>query len=181
MISMDLLHGISPGSTEELNVIIEIPKGCRVKYELDKETGLMKVDRINYAAMAHPAAYGFVPQSHCEDGDPLDVFVLVSEPLVPGCLIVARPIGLLNMIDDGERDSKIIAVAIKDPRFASVKDLKDIEPHTPKEIKHFLEHYKDLQGKKVVVENWEDVAAARKEIERSLKLYQQKFGKGKKR
>lgn len=170
---VNLVHDIPAGTVDMLNVIIEIPQDCRVKYELDKDTNLIKVDRINYTAMAHPTAYGFVPQTLCGDGDPLDVLVLVSEPLVPGCLLEVRPIGLLNMVDSGEADPKILGVAVKDPRYENVKDIKDVNPHLLQEISHFFKHYKDLQKKVVEVDGWENAEVAKKEVEKSFKLYKE--------
>lgn len=139
---------------EVFNVVIEIPKGSRNKYEYDEELDAIILDRVNYTAMAHPFDYGFIPQTRSEDGDHLDAFVLLDNSVFPGCVVAARPIGVLNMIDDGEKDEKIIAVPAKDPRFDHINDLKDISPHTPKEIQHFFEHYKDLQGKKVEIIGW---------------------------
>jgi len=117
----NLWHDIPRKSEDEFNVIIEVPKGSRVKYELDKETGLIVFDRVLYSPMHYPANYGFVPQSLWEDGDPFDVLVLGHESLVPGCLIKCRAIAVLDMVDSGEGDSKVLAVPIKDPRFESIR------------------------------------------------------------
>lgn len=168
-------HDISPGTAEKLNVIVEIPKLSRIKYELDKETGLIKFDRVLYSPMHYPANYGFVPQTLWEDGDPLDVLVLAHEPLIPGSLVEARPVGQLPMQDGGEDDVKILAVPVKDPRFNSIKDISHVEPHLLKEIKHFFEVYKDLQDKEVIVGEWEDTKAAHASIEKSFKDYKQKY------
>lgn len=156
---------------ESLNVIIEIPKMSRVKYELDKETGLIHVDRILYSPMHYPANYGFVPQTLWEDGDPLDVLVMSHEPFIPGCLVAARPIGVLAMTDDGDSDAKILAVPIKDPRYNTVHKLTDIDPHTLEEIKHFFKVYKDLQKKEVVVADWQSKEQAEKDIAQAIKAY----------
>jgi len=176
---MNLWHDIPHGEKDELNVIIEIPMLSRVKYELDKDTGLIKYDRVLYSPMHYPANYGFVPRTLWEDGDPLDVLVMGQEPLIPGCLIEARPIGVLDMIDGGEGDAKVLAVPTADPRFKNTKDIKDIEPHLLEEIKHFFKVYKDLQGKKVEVGDWRDAKAALKDVERSFTLYDEKYPQAK--
>lgn len=158
-----------------MNVIIEIPMLSRVKYELDKDTGLIKYDRVLYSPMHYPANYGFVPQTLWDDGDPLDVLVLGAEPLVPGCLVEARPIGVLDMIDGGEGDAKVLAVPAADPRFKNTKDLSDLEPHILDEIKHFFTVYKDLQQKKVEVGEWRDASAAKIDVQKSIAQYQKKY------
>lgn len=175
--NMNLWHDLKPGEKEELNVVIEIPKLSRVKYELDKESGLIKVDRMLYSPMHYPANYGFVPRTLWDDGDPLDILVLSHEAFVPGSLVDARPIGVLNMKDDGDSDAKILSVPIKDPRFANIKDITDLEPHILEEIGHFFKVYKDLQKKKVVVEKWEGKESAYKAILHSFTLYNEKFKK----
>jgi inorganic pyrophosphatase len=148
---MNLLHDITAGkdTPEIINVIIEIPKGSKNKYEIDKETGLIMLDRAMHSAQDYPFDYGFMPQSHWEDGDPLDVVVLTTYPLSPGILVKVRPVGVLNMIDDGDSDAKIIAVPVKDPRFDEIKDLADVNKHTLKEIEHFFNTYKIIQNKTV--------------------------------
>lgn len=172
---MNIWHDIDPGTLDSINVIIEIPKLSRVKYELDKKTGLVKFDRILYSPMHYPTNYGFVPRTLWEDGDPLDVLVLAHEPLLPGSLIEGRPIGQLPMEDDGEDDVKILAVPTKDPRFNKTHDIADLEPHLLKEMKHFFEVYKRLQKKEVRVGEWENAQEARKSIEKSLVLYKEKY------
>ena len=172
---MNIWHDINAGSKEKLNVIIEIPKLSRVKYELDKETGLIKFDRVLYSPMHYPANYGFVPQTLWDDGDPLDVLVLAHEPLMPGILIECRPIGQLPMNDGGEDDVKLLAVPTKDPRFNNTQDIKDLEPHLLSEIKHFFEVYKGLQKKEVIVGVWEDKEKAQDSIEKSFQNYKGKF------
>jgi len=169
---MNLLHDVSRGDQDNMNVIIEIPMGSRVKYELDKDTGLIKFDRVLYSPMHYPANYGFVPQTLWDDGDPLDVLVLGYEPLVPGCLVEARPIGVLDMIDGGDGDAKVLAVPVSDPRYKEVKDITDVEPHTLLEIKHFFTVYKDLQKKKVEVGEWRNAAEAKKDFTKSITLYE---------
>jgi len=172
---MNLWHDIPYGETDALNVVIEIPKESRVKYELDKETGLIKFDRVLYSPMHYPANYGFVPQTLWEDGDPLDVLVIAYEPLMPGSLVEARPIGILEMEDDGESDSKILSVPVSDPRFKNTKDISDIEKHLLEEIKHFFKVYKDLQEKEVKVGDWNGSEDAKKAVEKSIKLYKEKY------
>lgn len=171
---MNLWHDIPRGSKEELNVVIEIPMHSRVKYELDKDTGLIKFDRVLYSPMHYPANYGFVPQTLWDDGDPLDVLVIGYEALVPGCLIEVRPIGVLDMIDGGEGDAKVLAVPTSDPRFKNTKDIGDIEPHLLEEIQHFFRVYKDLQKKKVEVGDWQGISEAFAVVEKSFKLYDEK-------
>jgi len=168
---MDLWHDIKPGTAEELNVIIEIPKLSRIKYELDKETGLIMVDRVLYSPMHYPANYGFVPQTLWDDGDPLDVLVMSHEPFVPGCLVKARPIGVMEMTDDGDSDAKVLAVPVSDPRYKMINDISDLDPHTLEEIKHFFKVYKELQKKEVIVAEWRDKDEAKKDITRSIELY----------
>lgn len=168
-----ILHTVNPGSAEALNVIIEIPKMSRVKYEIDKETGLICVDRVLYSPMHYPANYGFVPQTLWEDGDPLDVLVMSHEPFFPGCLVSARPIGVLNMTDDGDSDAKVLAVPVKDPRYKTIKSIEDIDPHTLEEIKHFFKVYKDLQEKEVIVAEWEGKEAALRDVEKAIAAYKE--------
>ncbi len=174
---MNLWHDIPAGNTEELNVIIEIPKLSRIKYELDKDTGLIHVDRVLYSPMHYPANYGFTPQTLWADGDPLDVLVMSHEPFVPGCMVKVRPIGVMEMTDDGDSDAKVLSVPAKDPRYNTIKDIADIDPHTLEEIKHFFRVYKDLQKKEVLVADWRDKKEAQKDIETSISLYKAKFAK----
>ena len=176
---MNLLHDITPGKNvpEEINVIVEINKGSKNKYELDKETGLIMLDRVMHTSQDYPFDYGFVPQTHWHDGDPLDVVVLTTYPLVPGLLLVARPVAVLDMIDDGESDAKIIAVPVKDPRFKNVKDLGDINPHTLEEIKHFFETYKQIQKKEVTIPTVRGAKEALEVVTEGVLLYKKEFNK----
>ncbi len=175
---MHALNTISPGDNapDLINTIIEIPKGSHNKYEIDKETGMLILDRVNYSAAPYHFDYGFVPQTLWEDGDPLDVVVLTTYPLLPGIMLVARPIAVMEMIDSGESDFKIIAVPHKDKRFDNVEDLKDINPHTLKEIQHFFETYKDLKGDDSTVEikGVKDKSEAIAAIKKSIELYKNK-------
>ncbi len=177
--NMNLWHDVSLGDKAplEFNTIIEIPRGSSNKYELDKETGLMRLDRVLYSAMFSPMDYGFLPQTYWYDNDPLDVLVMTTYSLIPGVLVKVRPVAVVRMIDGGEKDEKIIAVPVEDPRFDGVKDLSDIENHILKEVKHYYEHYKDLEDKKVEVTNIEGAEVARSVVKEGMELYEKKFGK----
>lgn len=177
--SLNLLHDITPGSNipEEITVIVEINKGSKNKYELDKETGLIKLDRVMHTSQDYPFDYGFVPQTHWHDGDPVDVVLLTTHPLLPGILVNARPVAVMDMIDSGESDAKIIAVPVDDPRFAHVKDLADINPHTLKEIEHFWLTYKQVQKKVVTIESTRNAAAAKAVVNEAVELYKTHFNK----
>ncbi len=176
---MNLWHDISSGDElpNLINVIVEIPKGSKNKYEIDKESGLIKLDRAMKSAQDYPFDYGFVPQTLWEDGDALDVVLLTTYPLHPGILVEARPVAVVHMIDSGEGDDKIIAVPKKDPRWEEVKDLADINKHTVKEIQHFFETYKSITGDKVEITGIEGRTAAHAAVEKSLALYAEKFPK----
>lgn len=172
---MNLWHDIDPGTTDVINVIIEIPKFSKNKYEIDKETGLIALDRVMHSAQDYPFDYGFVPKTLWDDGDALDVLILTTYPLFPGVLVPTRPVAILNMIDDGDSDAKIIGVPLKDPRFDTVTDLSSINPHTLKEIEHFFSTYKKVQNKTVETQGFADAAAAKAAFTRSRALYSQKF------
>ncbi len=174
---MNLWHDIDPGTKESMNVIIEINKGSKNKYEVDKETGLIALDRVSHTAQDFPFDYGFVPKSLWHDGDPLDVILLTTYPLLPGILVKSRPVAIMNMIDSGEGDDKIIAVPVDDPRFNNVQDLKDVNPHTIKEIEHFYSTYKQLQNKVVEVKGFKGKSEAESSFEEGLKLYSEKYPK----
>jgi inorganic pyrophosphatase len=171
---MNLLHDIAPGSKDEMNVIIEIPRGSQNKYEIDKETGLIALDRVLHTAQAYPFDYGFVPQTLWDDGDALDVVVLTTAPLMPGILVRVRPVAILPMTDSGEKDEKVLAVPSDDPRFAEIKDLADVNKHTLKEISHFFLTYKQIQKKEVSVEEWQGKEAAEAAFDRAVALYKEK-------
>lgn len=172
---MNLWHDIDPGTTDGINVIIEIPKFSKNKYEIDKETGLIALDRVMHSAQDYPFDYGFVPKTLWDDGDALDVLILTTYPLFPGVLVPTRPVAILNMIDDGDSDAKIIGVPLKDPRFDTVTDLSSINPHTLKEIEHFFSTYKKVQNKTVETQGFADAVAAKAAFIRSRALYRQKF------
>lgn len=172
-------HHVSYGnsSPEVVNAIIEIPKGSKGKFELDKESGLMKLDRVLFSSVHYPANYGFIPQTYCEDHDPLDILVITSIEIPPRCLIDARVIGVMRMIDQGEADDKIIAVAENDMSVNHILDISQLPPHTTVEIKRFFEDYKRLEHKEVVVEDFLGRASAIRIIEESIELYQKTYGK----
>ncbi|MEK7612716.1 MAG: inorganic diphosphatase [Patescibacteria group bacterium] len=176
---MNLWHDISAGKNipQEINVIVEINKGSKNKYEIDKETGMIALDRVAHTAQDFPFDYGFVPQTLWHDGDALDVVLLTTYPLVPGLLVNVRPVALMKMIDTGESDDKIIGVPVEDPRFDDINGLADINPHTLKEMEHFYSTYKKLQNKEVTVSGFEDKDKALAAISESLKLYTEKFVK----
>lgn len=168
---MNLLHDIAPGTKEEMNVIIEIQKGSHNKYEIDKKTGLIALDRVAHTAQSFPFDYGFVPQTLWDDGDALDVIVLTTYPLLPGILVRVRPVALTKMTDGGDADDKVIAVPVDDPRWQEVEDLADINAHTLKEIEHFFTTYKKLQNKEVIIHGFEDRSAAEAAFERARAMY----------
>lgn len=148
-----------------VQVMIEIPKGCRNKYEYDKERKAIRFDRMLFSAVHYPSDYGFILDTLAEDGDALDALVLVWEPTFPGCLIEARPVGLFKMWDEKGPDEKILCVPVNDPLWNYIRSLSDAPPHLLKEIEHFFRIYKDLEEKKTGVEGWEGVDAALKVIE----------------
>jgi inorganic pyrophosphatase len=168
---MNLIKEIEPGSADKINVIIEINKGSKNKYEIDKQTGLIMLDRAMYTTQDYPFDYGFVPQTLWDDGDPLDVLVLTTYPLFPGVLVKVRPVAVVNMIDDGESDAKIIAVPVKDPRFDDIHDLKDINKHTLKEIEHFYKTYKNLQDKVVEINGIDGADKAKEAFQKAIENY----------
>lgn len=160
-----------------VNAIIEIPRGSRAKYEIDKESGLIKLDRVIYASMYYPLNYGFIPQTLGEDNDPLDIVVLTQVSVVPRCLIPSKVIGVMRMIDRGEADDKIIAVAEQDASVSHLRDVSELPDFFRVELKHFFENYKALENKKVVVDDFLGAAQAHPIIERSIQYYKEKFPK----
>lgn len=140
-----------------INVLIEIPAGSRNKYEFDKDLNAFALDRVLYSSVQYPYDYGFIPNTLADDGDPLDGMVMMDQPTFPGCVITARPIGMLLMIDGGDRDEKILCVPDKDPRYADVKSLKDVASHRLDEIAEFFRSYKNLEKKVTEILGWEDV------------------------
>ncbi len=176
---MHLWHDISLGENapETLTAIIEIPRGSQNKYEINKETGLISLDRVLYGANFYPFDYGFAPQTLWEDGDALDICVLTTNPLFAGCQVEVRPVGVMHMTDSGESDDKVICVPVGDPRFAHVKDLADIGEHRIKEMQHFFETYKLLQKKEVSVTGIEGADKAKESVKKSMAMYAEKFRK----
>ncbi len=162
-----------PKVPEVINVIVEIPKGRRSKFEVDKELGLIRLDRYLYSSAHYPGDYGFIPQTLAEDGDPLDALVMVNEPTFSGCLIRARPLGLFKMTDKGENDYKILCVPNTDPIFAEHHDLWRVPPHYLREVEHFFSTYKDLEGEgsEVVAQGWDNVDKAHTEIQKAIDRY----------
>ena len=178
---MNLWHDVPLGENapEEINVIIEVPKGSHNKYEIDKETGLIALDRANYSDAAFPYDYGFAPRTLWDDGDALDVIVMTTYPLDPGILVAVRPVGVVEMIDTGESDFKVIGVPVNDKRWEDIQDVGDLNKHTLKEIQHFLETYKALKGKPAPVEirGIYGKKEAKEAVERSVLLYKEKMAK----
>jgi inorganic pyrophosphatase len=162
---------------ELIYVIIEVPKGSQNKYEIDKESGYLFLDRVLFTSMHYPFDYGFIPKTLCEDGDPLDALVITSFPNFPCSVIKAKPIGLLIMEDEKGEDEKILAVPDEkiDPRFKEIKDIKDIPEHFLEEIKHFFEHYKELEpGKWVKVKEWKGAKEAKDYIKKAIENFNKK-------
>jgi len=166
-------HHVSAGDRlpEYVTGIVEIPKGSRAKYELDKKSGLLRLDRVLYSSVYYPANYGFIPQSYCDDNDPLDILILSQIDFTPLCMVNAKVIGVMQMIDQGEADDKIIAVAADDVSVNYVNDISGLPPHFIKELRHFFEEYKTLENKKVSVEEFQDKAVAEKIVMQSLQDY----------
>ena len=168
---------IAPGPTppDVVTAVIEIPAKSRNKYELDKDTGLLKLDRVLYSAVHYPGDYGFIPQTLSEDGDPCDVLVLLNEPTFPGCQIDVRPIGLLDMLDRGEQDYKILAVPAADPFYGEYFDIADIPQHYLKEVEHFFHIYKDLEGRRVQTVGWEKSDGAMRIVMEAIARYDARY------
>ena len=173
-------HEVSVGENppEYVNGIIEIPKGSRAKYEIDKASSLVKLDRVLNASMYYPLNYGFIPQTLGEDHDPLDVVVLTSVTVFPGCLVPARVIGVMRMIDRGEADDKIIAVAEQDVTVSHIEDVDHLPLYLREELKHFFENYKTLENKIVVVDEFQSKQKAMEIIEQSITLYKSTYSNG---
>lgn len=156
------------GAPDVVNAIIEIPKNNRAKYELDKESGLLILDRVLYSSVYYPANYGFIPQSYCDDDDPLDIIVLSQIEIVPMCIVRAKVIGVMQMIDNGDMDDKIIAVAHNDMSVNHINDIDELPPHFFKELRRFFEDYKLLENKEVVIENFQRREKAIEIVKQSL-------------
>ncbi|AZB73356.1 inorganic diphosphatase [Synechococcus elongatus] len=155
-----------------VNVLIEIPGGSKNKYEFDKDLNAFALDRVLYSSVQYPYDYGFIPNTLADDGDPLDGMVILDQPTFPGCVIAARPIGMLEMIDGGDRDEKLLCVPAKDPRYAEVKTLSDIAPHRLDEIAEFFRSYKNLEKKVTEILGWEGPETVQALVEECIKAYQ---------
>jgi inorganic pyrophosphatase len=160
-----------PRPPEEVFVVVEIPKGSRNKYEYSKEWNAIHLDRVLYSPLHYPGEYGLIPRTYYDDNDPLDAIVIMDEPTYPGCIIDARPIALLRMLDSGEADDKVLCVPINDPKYAEYRDLSDVQSHFLKEVAHFFEVYKRLEGKETTVIGWEGADAAKERIQYSMNLF----------
>ena len=170
-------HGASYGNKAPaiVNGLIEIPQGSRTKYEIDKETGLLKLDRVIYSSFHYPVNYGFIPQTLGHDGDPLDILVLCSQSIQSLCLVQATVIGNMQMIDSGEKDDKIIAVATKDPSVNHISSLEEMPRHFVNELRNYFEQYKVLENKEVQIEDFQNKEMAYQIIEEAIAYYKEKF------
>ena len=180
---MNIWHDISPEriSNKSFEALIEIPKGCKAKYELDKETGLLMMDRVLYTSTVYPANYGFIPRTLADDGDPLDVLVLCNEPIYPRTLVRCYPIGVIKMIDGDSLDEKIIAIPFGDPNYNGYYDIKELPKHVYEEMMHFFEVYKALEHKQTTVKEICHRDEAMDIINKCIDTYATTFGKKKKR
>jgi inorganic pyrophosphatase len=166
---------IEEGAPGIVPALIEIPRGSKVKYELDKKSGLLKVDRVLFSSVHYPANYGFIPRTYCGDRDPLDILVLGQEPVEPLSIMRAKPIGVMKMVDQGDEDDKVIAVHADDPEYSHHESLSSLPPHRMAEIRRFFEDYKALERKTVVIEEFLDRAAAHQVIQDAFELYRKTF------
>jgi len=156
-----------------VNAFVEVPYGCANKYEYDKTLHVIRLDRPLYASVHYPGEYGFIPSTLSADGDALDIIILVTHSTFPGCLLEARPVGVLEMIDQGKADQKILAVAKASPTHAQIKNHTDLAPHVLREIEHFFSVYKELEGKRTEVKGWKDVKEAHRLIEEGHRRFRQ--------
>ncbi len=171
-------HDIPIGgdAPKEFSAVVEIPKGSKVKYELDKPSGLLRVDRVLYSSVVYPANYGFIPRTLGDDNDPLDVLVLMQEPVVPLSILRVRPIGMMTMVDHGQNDEKIICIHLDDPEYRSYVAIQQLPPHRLTELRRFFEDYKKLEGKEVAVHDFFGPVEAVEAVGHSMALYRQRFG-----
>jgi inorganic pyrophosphatase len=169
---------IGEDAPDEFSVVIEVPKGSKVKYELDKDSGLLKVDRILYSSVVYPENYGFIPQTLADDDDPLDVIVLMQEPVQAMSLLEVRPIGLLPMVDEGENDENIICVHLDDAEYKTYNHVNEFPEHRLNEIKQFFKEYKNLEGKEVEMGEISGPEDAREYIQRAINLYKENVSSG---
>ena len=176
---MNIWHDIDPKAitSNDFTAVIEIPKGSKCKYELDKYTGLLKLDRILYTSTHYPANYGFIPRTYADDGDPLDVLVLCSEPIYPMTLIRVYPIGVMRMTDGGKLDDKIIAIPFSDPTYLGISSIDELPPHIFDEIMHFFSVYKQLENKQTAVKTLLDRAEAEQIVQETIEAYKERFEK----
>lgn len=166
-----LYHDIAPGTAEKLTAIIEIPKDSKVKYEVDKKTGMIAVDRILSCDEGYPENYGFVPQTHFDDGDPVDVIIVTDYSLASGTIVEVRPIGIMHMIDCGDKDDKIISVLTTDPAMKKIKTIEQLPKERIQKITHFFSTYKQKEGKKVIIEGMDDATSVPTMIKKSIEEY----------
>lgn len=174
---MNLWHELPPGpnAPATIYVIVEIPKGSRNKYEYHKTAGVIKLDRVLYSSLHYPGDYGLIPRTYYEDGDPLDALVMINEPTFPGCIIEARPIGIFRMMDKGMPDDKILAVPATDPLAVDYRNISDLPQHFLREVAHFFEVYKDLEGVRTKPLGWEPAEVAHAQIRHAIDLYRTHF------
>lgn len=174
---MNPWHDVSPGENipNTVSAIIEIPKNTRAKYELDKESGLLKMDRVIYSSMYYPHNYGFIPKTYCDDKDPLDILVISQIPIVSMCLVEAKVIGVMRMLDQGEADDKILAVATHDKSVSHIENIEELPEHTLNELRNFFEDYKKLENKEVVVERFQNKKLAQQILMQSIEDYKSTF------
>ena len=165
---------IGDNAPKDFQAVIEIPKGSKVKYELDKETGLLRVDRVLYSSVMYPANYGFIPQTLGDDNDPLDVLVLMQEPVVPLSILNVRPIGMMTMVDQGQNDEKIICVHMDDPEFRDYVAIQQIPPHRLAEVRRFFQDYKKLENKEVDVHEFFGPVEAVETVGASMRAYKER-------
>lgn len=171
---MNIWHDINPKriTAERFHAVIEIPKGGKNKYEMDKETGMLKLDRVLFTSTHYPANYGFIPRTYAKDGDPIDVLVLCSETILPMTLVECKPIGVLRMIDDNKNDEKIIAVPVNDPNYNGYNDIKDLPKHRFDEIRHFFQVYKMLEkGKETEIKSISGAEKAKEVVQIAIESY----------
>ncbi len=176
---MNIWHDINPDriSRSSYAAVIEISKGSKMKYELDKETGLLRLDRVLYTSTHYPANYGFIPRTYAKDNDPLDVLVLCSEKIQPMSLVECYPIGVITMLDNGSADDKIISIPFNDPTYSSYKDISQLPVHVFDEMKHFFSVYKTLEDKDTAIDEVKGVLEAVSIIEEAIESYKEKFNK----
>ena len=175
--ALHLWHNLKsgPNPPEVVYAVIEVPKGSRNKYEYSKTAGVIKLDRVLYSPLHYPGDYGFIPQTYFDDNDPTDILVMMNEATFPGCVVEARVLGILKMIDKGELDYKVLAVPANDPNFEHIRTLEDVPKHFLNEVQHFFMTYKQLEGVTVENQGWADTKETHQQITRSIQMYHDKF------